>query len=287
MNTVLLNNTFVDKKNNEIPKKLERMLRRADNFTRLCVNATQKILTPDINKLIKDISPEDIAIILATRFGPIETNFRYLDTIFDFGEQQGSPTLFSHSVHNTASGYISRIFNFQGPIYNISSYTYPLFSALFCALKLMEQDLAKIVLIIEAETKSILLDDGINRILKYNCQTNILQTYSYAIAWLLTNQNYITNNICITDFKLEERCNNLALSTILTKNVTITINEYIEKTILYNTTTKFTKCIEKMINNSDNCYIRFDIKSEIGYIYGKIYKNNINNNKEVSNETVS
>ncbi len=274
MTAILLKSILINNEESNISKALTRKLRRADNFTKLCVKVTQNILNQ--NNIINNISPESRAIILATRFGPIETNFRYLDTVFDFGEEQGSPILFSHSVHNTASGYISRIFNFKGPIYNISSYSYPLFSALLTALELLEQKLAELVLIIEAETKSDLLNQGIKDISLNNNHTEIA-FFNYAIAWILIkNIKYINNeiyNILIIDnFKLIEYNNNI-LSSSLLEEVKITYKDTVIKTDIYHLGIKFTQNLKEIHNilaYQDN--INFHIKSKIGYIDGKLYK---------------
>ncbi len=268
MSTILLK-TAIATNTGHLPIKIAKMLRRADEYTNLCVVAAYEVLN-EYNDIISTYSAEDKTIILSTKFGPIETNFRYLDTIFDFGESQGSPILFSHSVHNTASGYISRIFNFKGPIYSISSYTYPLIKALLTAIALLKQNLAKLILIINAEIESDLLNKGIYKLINYQN----FSIPSYAIAWLLTNQNNSTDKptLELANINFKEQTDNKLLQTLF-DDIIIKYHQKTKYSKLYNLDIEFTKDIERLFNSKFN-NIEFEINSNIIQITGYIYKNN-------------
>jgi len=267
MNPILLKTSIITNYNTSIPTQIAKILRRADKFTRLCVIASY-LTTQNCNSIISRYTfPEERSIIISTRFGPIETNFRYLDTIFDFGESQGSPTLFSHSVHNTAAGYISRIFDFKGPIYTINSYSYPLLKALLTASIILQQNLTKLVLILETEVKSNLLNEGINNVIK----AKDFSVFSYSIAWLLTNQfdlindiNLVFDNISIKDF------NNHKLLYNLFEPVTLQYQNRTQYINSYQLGIKLTEHIENSLYKNDKD-IFFKINSKVGIVKANIY----------------
>jgi len=268
MDPVLLKTSIITNNKASLPTQISRTLRRADEITNLCVAASYLTLNNYNDIITKYSTPEERSIVISTRFGPIETNFRYLDTIFDFGESQGSPTLFSHSVHNTASGYISRIFNFKGPIYTISSYSYPLIKALLTAITLLKQDLTKLVLIIETETKSNLLNNGIKDLLSIKD----FSTFSYSIAWLLTNQTELVNNtgLVFNNISLEDLSSYKPIYNLFS-DIILEYQNKIEYINSYQLSIKLSKYLEKSFyEDTENIY--FKINSNIGIAKGEIYK---------------
>jgi len=270
MDPVLLKTSIVTNYKTSLPTQITKILRRADEFTNLCVTSSYITLNNYKDIITKYSLPEERSIIISTRFGPIETNFRYLDTIFDYGESQGSPTLFSHSVHNTASGYISRIFNFKGPIYTITSYNYPLIKALLTANILLKQNSTKLVLILETETKSNLLNNGIKDLLSIKD----FSTFSYSIAWLLTNQTELVNNtgLVFNKVSLEDLSGYKSISNLFS-DITLEYQNNIEYINLYQLSSKLTEHLEKSLyENTDNIY--FEINSNIAIAKGNIYKYN-------------
>ena len=74
-----------------------RALRRIDRFTRMALLASYLTLE-DSGVKIEDTSR--VGIVFGTSYGPLETTFRYQDTIIDDGDKGASPTLFANSVHN-------------------------------------------------------------------------------------------------------------------------------------------------------------------------------------------
>lgn len=133
-----------------------RELRRADSFTKMAVAGTEQAfaeLAPLNNKW-------GTGIFIGTAFGPLATNFAALDTLLDDGEGQMSPTLFSHSVFNTAAGYISRLFKLQGPAYTLTNYCWPFFLALREGKTAVEHGIIKRAVVLEVEVYSRILNEA-------------------------------------------------------------------------------------------------------------------------------
>ncbi|MBU0673127.1 MAG: hypothetical protein KJ950_00620 [Proteobacteria bacterium] len=108
-----------------VPAGLAAGLRRADDFIRMAVTAAHGALFG-----LDQLEPERTGIFLGTAYGPLETNFESLASLIDDGEGHISPTLFSHSVFNSAAGYVGRLLNLQGPALTITDYGWPFLAAL-------------------------------------------------------------------------------------------------------------------------------------------------------------
>jgi hypothetical protein len=93
-------------------------------------------------------------------YGPIETNFRYLDSLIDDGEGQSSPTLFSHSVHNAVAGYLARLFDYQGPSLTVTTFTWPFLIALEEARRAIVRGAVERALAIAVETRCPVLEEA-------------------------------------------------------------------------------------------------------------------------------
>jgi len=158
------------------PKGLARGLRRADDLTRLAVAAAAAALAA----APRAVPPEAIGLFVGMAFGPIETNFRYLDTLFDEGEGQSSPTLFSHSVHNTVAGYVARLFDFQGPSLTVTSFAWPFLSALEEARWAVASGRVERAMVIAAEVNCPVLEEASERL-----QGTAVRWQPGAVAWLL------------------------------------------------------------------------------------------------------
>jgi len=135
-----------------LPQELEGKLRRADLFTRGIVACCQDLLDEH------QIDGEQTGLFISTAFGPMQCNLDVLDFLVE--NEPVSPTLFSHSVFNGASGYLARIFQIHGPAITQTSYGYPFFTALCQAKFALEQGQLKQAIIIQAETYSQLLEDA-------------------------------------------------------------------------------------------------------------------------------
>ena len=101
-------------------KKLLKKMRRADRFSRMAVLAAVDAVTDSRLQLSGD--KQNLGIILSTALGPHATTFKYLDDILEYGDDSTSPTLFSHSVHNAATSYISATIGCRGPTLTLSQF---------------------------------------------------------------------------------------------------------------------------------------------------------------------
>ncbi|MBU0682427.1 MAG: beta-ketoacyl synthase chain length factor [Proteobacteria bacterium] len=136
-----------------IPEHLHRDLRRAEDFIKLAVLASHQLTSnaPALNGL-------RTGIYLGTSFGPMECNFSVLNDLVM--AEPISPTLFSHSVFNAASGYIARICKIYGPSLTLTSYGWPFFVALQAAWQAIHAHNLDHALVLQVETYSALLNDA-------------------------------------------------------------------------------------------------------------------------------
>ena len=130
-------------------------LRRADDYIKLAVAATERVFShPGAN-------PEPgsrTGLFVGTAFGPMQTNFDVLGLIVD--EDQTSPTLFSHSVFNSAAGYIARLFNIPGSCFSFTDFSWPFFRALAEGYSAITSGRLDRCLILQVECYSDLLLDA-------------------------------------------------------------------------------------------------------------------------------
>jgi 3-oxoacyl-[acyl-carrier-protein] synthase III len=150
-----------NKDNESVRASLKRTLRRADRLTTQAVVAAAQALAKAPSR---KLAPVEVGIFVGTAFGPLEANFRFLDTLLDDGEGQTSPILFSHSVHNMAAGYISRLLDLQGPALTITTFAWPFLSALDTAWQFMAQKRVRRALVTAVEAKSAVLEDALRRL---------------------------------------------------------------------------------------------------------------------------
>jgi hypothetical protein len=144
----------------EIPAKLVRELRRADDFIRLAVVGGFKALAAAPPR---EMAPEARGVFIGTAFGPLETNFQSLGSLINDGEGQISPTLFSHSVYNSAAGYAARLLDFQGPALTVTDYGWPFLIALEEARLAVASGRVERALVLGVEVYSELLADAYRR----------------------------------------------------------------------------------------------------------------------------
>ncbi len=135
-----------------ISDELENQLRRADLFTRGIVGCCHDLLKE------QSINGEETGLFISTAYGPMQCNLDVLDFLVE--EEPVSPTLFSHSVFNGASGYLARIFTIHGPAMTQTSYSYPFFTGLAQAKFAIDQGHLSHAILIQAETYSTLLEDA-------------------------------------------------------------------------------------------------------------------------------
>ncbi|MDH5523893.1 MAG: beta-ketoacyl synthase chain length factor [Desulfobulbaceae bacterium] len=159
---------------------MQNALRRADDFIRLAVFVGARAIE---SVPLANIGPAEIGIFLGTTTGPLETNFRFLDTLFDDGEGRCSPTLFSHSVHNAAAGYLARLLNVQGQTLTMTSFGWPFLSALCEARAALVKKEVKVALVlgVEEESPVLIFDEGGGLEAARACRKG-------AVAWLLVDE---------------------------------------------------------------------------------------------------
>ncbi|MFH7319906.1 beta-ketoacyl synthase chain length factor [Desulfurivibrio sp. D14AmB] len=163
-----------------IPADLLRDLRRADLFIQLAVLAGSAALGPDPGD-----DPCQTGVFLGTTTGPLDTNFAFLDSLFDNGESQASPTLFSHSVHNAAAGYLARLLNLRGPAQTITTPGWPFLAALAEAKTALELMPLKRALVLAVEEESPVLVEAAAR---ESAMAAASSPRRGAVAWLLTTE---------------------------------------------------------------------------------------------------
>lgn len=142
--------------NVETPKELARQLRRADEFIRLGVCAGFEILKSAGDEP-KVSGSESMGIILGTAFGPMETNFDVLDQVVT--KDPVSPTLFSHSVFNSAAGYMATTLKIEGCALTVTDFSFPFFQALEQGKMAILNGLVDSCLVLQVETYSRLIQD--------------------------------------------------------------------------------------------------------------------------------
>ncbi len=171
-----------------IPDHLGRDLRRAEEFIQLAVLASQEVLSA------AEIDGQRTGIYLGTAFGPMECNFSVLDDLVM--DELISPTFFSHSVFNAASGYISRICKIYGPALTVTSYGWPFFTALQTAWQAITEESISHALVLQIETYSSLLHDARTAMLP----DASAQWPAGATAWLLSRQGpCLLDNVTILE----------------------------------------------------------------------------------------
>ncbi|GAB4335723.1 MAG: hypothetical protein Kow0089_05570 [Desulfobulbaceae bacterium] len=158
----------------EVPGRFARSLRRADDFIRLAVAATARVLP-------EEKAQSATGLFLGTGFGPMQTNFDVLGLIVD--EDQTSPTLFSHSVFNGAAGYIARLFEIPERSATFTDFSWPFFRALAEGCAAIERGELRRCLVLQVETYSDLLEEARQRE-----GGEVAFWHAGAVAWLLSGE---------------------------------------------------------------------------------------------------
>jgi 3-oxoacyl-[acyl-carrier-protein] synthase II len=97
--------------------------RRAGRFIKMAMLAAADALkAPAASAIPRDA----LGLVLTTGMGAHDVNFSFVDGLLDFGMNQGSPSLFSHSVHNAATSYIATMSGSHGPALTLTHFISPL-----------------------------------------------------------------------------------------------------------------------------------------------------------------
>ena len=161
----------------EVPKHFTAKLRRADDFIKLGVAATAQVFPEPDEQQTPD---HRTGLFVGTAFGPMQTNFDVLGLIVD--EDQTSPTLFSHSVFNSAAGYIARLFNIPGSCFTFTDFNWPFFLALAEGYQAISSGRLEHCLVLQVENYSDLLLDARTRT---GASTD--EWHPGAVAWYLSS----------------------------------------------------------------------------------------------------
>jgi len=129
-------------------------LRRADRFCKMAICAARGAL--DAAQVKGE--EQGIGVIMATAFGPHPTTFKFLDNILDYKENEVSPTLFSHSVHNAALSYIAAEFQINGPTLTVTGFDGVFCTAFQLANAWLDRQTCKYVLLGAAEERGPVFD---------------------------------------------------------------------------------------------------------------------------------
>lgn len=128
-----------------IDKRVLGGIRRADRFSKMAVlAASDAIVDSDINLNKKKSS---LGIIVSTAFGPHVTTFRFLDDMLEYGDENASPTVFSHSVHNAAASYIAFVLGSRGPTITLTQFAFSFHQALILARAWLYEERCEYVLV--------------------------------------------------------------------------------------------------------------------------------------------
>ncbi|MGM0644167.1 MAG: beta-ketoacyl synthase chain length factor, partial [Thermodesulfobacteriota bacterium] len=100
--------------------------RRADKFAKMAAKACLDI---SLESPLPEGDPRT-GVIVASRFGPHATTFKFIDGMLDHSDTRVSPTAFSHSVHNAAASYITTLLGIKGPATTLTCFDDPLGRAL-------------------------------------------------------------------------------------------------------------------------------------------------------------
>lgn len=185
-------------KDYNVPDELVRDLRRADDFIQMAVISASTAVAQAPQR---NISPEEKGVFIGTAFGPLETNFESLGSLIDDGEGQISPTLFSHSVYNSAAGYVARLLDIRGPALTITNYGWPFLIALEEARTAIATGRIRRAVVIGVETYSELLADAYRR--SYDVEE--VPWERNAVAWVLDTVPEAGDALCLlTDVFLSE-----------------------------------------------------------------------------------
>ncbi|OGV41912.1 MAG: hypothetical protein A2X46_17825 [Lentisphaerae bacterium GWF2_57_35] len=94
-----------------------RAARRANRFGKMAMLAAADCLESSLPPPL-----DRVGIVLATGLGPHASNMEFSGGLIQYGLDQGSPTHFSHSVHNSAAAYVSNMLKTHGPATTITHF---------------------------------------------------------------------------------------------------------------------------------------------------------------------
>ena len=118
-----------------------RALRRVDHFSRMALLGAYLALE-DAGR-----TPEGLALVVASGYGPTATTFSLIDSMIQDGDACTSPIHFAASLHNTPAAHIGIFMGITGPCLTISGFEDMVPSALMAARLLLAEGRAERVLV--------------------------------------------------------------------------------------------------------------------------------------------
>jgi len=174
-----------------LPDGFARLLRRADVLTRMAVTVVFRCLA----RLEQHGGALDFSrcmVIAGLGMGTLETNVAFVDSLYEQEGAAGSPTLFSHSVHNTVAGYVSRLFNVRGPSFTVTDFALPFLTALSEARCCIAGGMADMAIVVGSEMESSFMKAVHTRLSAPGAKDEIPWEYG-ATAWIVAARDAIAS----------------------------------------------------------------------------------------------
>jgi hypothetical protein len=92
--------------------------------------------------------PDGTAIVVSTSYGSVDSTWRFVSGIADYGDANASPTPFTTSVHNSCAGALGELLGVHGPAVTLSQGCTGSIAALRWATLMLEAERAPAVLIV-------------------------------------------------------------------------------------------------------------------------------------------
>jgi len=190
-----------------LPDAMRKKLRRTGAFHSSAVTAAAAATA--------GLSPERLAktaIVLVSRFGDQDTTGSFIDDLIDFGLEQGSPTKFAHSNHNTAAAYVARLLGINGPVITAINTQGTFYNGLILARCQLESGNFQDILLLHVESLSMIskvLFEGADAIesstvLPENIGTLMQSPPQCEAACLLLSNTPSADHCRLIDFNVEE-----------------------------------------------------------------------------------
>lgn len=116
--------------------------RRQDPLTRMACALVDTLLSQGPSL------PDETAVVVSTSYGSVDSTWRFVSGIAEFGDAGASPTPFTTSVHNSCAGALGEFLGLHGPAATLSQGSTGGISALRWASLMLASERAPAVLIV-------------------------------------------------------------------------------------------------------------------------------------------
>lgn len=155
-----------------------RQFRRMDRFSVLSILGVKQLVDHGCRN--RELDEHEVATIINTSYGPLETNVEFVTSINKSEQGTVSPIVFSHTVNNAALGHICKLNQWKGPSTLLVSS-----NSLLVANSILEQDKAKEVVVVGVDQYS-------KNLAQYFKKLNVNLTESVAVLSLSNSRNEAT-----------------------------------------------------------------------------------------------